>query len=206
MGDCWTLGGATGMTGGAVSWWAQLLGLGTPAAMMVRLWPQMDAIGPGADGVQINPSLSGSRFPRCQPAERGSVHGLDAKHGPAHLMRAVVEAVAYVVRAGVDVLAEDEPDLSIVLAGGTARSPELSQLRADILGRDVLVCADPDVSLKGAALLALVGIGSSDPDDPALRSPLHLVQPDRRRAKLFDELYARWRTISEPSRVDRRTP
>jgi sugar (pentulose or hexulose) kinase len=191
----WTVGGATGMTGGATSWWSQLLGFGTPAAAIERLWPDMARIGPGADGLVVNPSLSGSRFPRWRPAERGSVYGLRADHGPAHLMRAVLEAVAYTVREGVDTLAGEDTGLSIVLAGGTAKSAELAQLRADVLGREVAACSEPDVSLKGAALLALVGTGPTPLDDQAqvLRGPLQRFAPDPRHASVYKDLYQRWR-------------
>ncbi|WP_198347900.1 FGGY-family carbohydrate kinase [Plantactinospora sp. KBS50] len=193
-GDLWTVGGATGLTGGAVAWWARLLGHPDPAEAIERLWPQLARIGPGAAGVAAGPSLSGSRFPRWQPADRGYLRGLEAGHGPAHVLLAVLESVAYSVREGVDTLAADEPEVSIVLAGGTARSARLAQLRADILGREVAVCTEPDVSLKGAALLALVGTGGTPLDEQArvLRGPLRRCPPDPDRTRRYDDLYHQW--------------
>ncbi|GAA1869109.1 xylulokinase [Asanoa iriomotensis] len=193
----WTVGGATGMTGGAVSWWAQLLGYAGPAAALERLGTEMDRIGPGAGGVLADPNLSGSRFPRWSPATRGSVSGLRADHGPAHVLLAVLESVAYAVREGVDRLAAD-PGLSIVLAGGTARSPRLARLRADVLGRPVTVCTEPDVSLKGAALLALTGTGGPPLDEQArlLRGPLHTYDPEPARAARYEHLYRDWRAAT----------
>jgi sugar (pentulose or hexulose) kinase len=194
----WTIGGATGMTGGAASWWAHLLGHTGPAAAIERLGTQMDRIGPGAGGVLADPNLSGSRFPRWQPATRGTLAGLHAEHGPAHVFLAVLEAVAYGVREGIDTLTGDDPALSIVLAGGTARSERLARLRADVLGREVAVCTEPDVSLKGAALLALTGTGSATLDEQArlLRGPLHTYEPDPSRSARYDELYRGWRAAT----------
>jgi sugar (pentulose or hexulose) kinase len=198
MDGLWTIGGPTGMTGGTISWWAQLLGHETAAAALERLWPQMAEIGPGADGVIVDPSLSGSRFPRWRSEERGAVQGLHSRHGAAHVMLAVLEAVAYSVREGVDALAGEATGLPIVLAGGTARSAHLAQLRADVLGREVTVCAEPDVSLLGAALLALVGTGDRALDEQAdiLRGNVRRFSPDPGRARAYDELYGRWRTAT----------
>jgi sugar (pentulose or hexulose) kinase len=113
-------------------------------------------------------------------------------------MLAVLEAVAYSVREGVDALAGGAAGLPIVLAGGTARSDRLAQLRADVLGREVMVCAEPDVSLLGAALLALVGTGGRALDEQAdiLRGNVRRFSPDPGRARAYDELYARWRTAT----------
>ncbi|WP_341718462.1 FGGY-family carbohydrate kinase [Micromonospora sp. FIMYZ51] len=198
-GGRWTIGGATGMTGGAAAWWARLLGHPGPAVAIDRLGAEMDRIGPGAGGVLADPNLSGSRFPRWQPATRGSLAGLHADHGPAHVFLAVLEAVAYGVREGVDRLTGDDPRLSIVLAGGTARSERLARLRADVLGREVAVCTEPDVSLKGAALLALTGTGGLPLDEQArlLRGPLHTYAPDPARVERYADLYRRWRTATE---------
>lgn len=201
LGNRWTVGGATGMTGGAVVWAVRLLGYTDPAQALDRLGADFDRLGPGAGGLLADPSLSGSRFPRWHSTSTGSLHGLRADHGPAHLLLAMLEGAAFTVREAVDTLATNEPHQTITTAGGTARSPWLCQLRADVLGRDVTVCTEPDVSLIGAALVALlVGRGDEshwvDEHVRALRGPLQRYSPEPGRAAAYAEAYQRWRSAT----------
>ncbi|MBN9734126.1 MULTISPECIES: FGGY family carbohydrate kinase [unclassified Pseudonocardia] len=203
-GGRWVVGGPTGLTGGAVARWRELAG--TVEEDVV------DAVAPGADGLQVIPAMSGERFPRWRPATRGAVLGQGPGHGPAHLLRAAREGAAFTVREGVDLLdAGDSPgSTTVVFAGGAARSAAATRLRADVLDRTVLVCDDPDVTLLGAAALALAGTGR-DLDEALehLRPRLHRVDPDPGRAALYGELYPRWlasRALVAPDAPARGTP
>ncbi|MFK4103991.1 FGGY-family carbohydrate kinase [Streptomyces sp. NPDC019531] len=192
----WTCGGATGMTGGALAYWVRLLGLGDPATALRRLGPAVRAMPPGSDGLSMSPLLTGSRFPGWNQNERGMLWGLGEHHSAAHVLRAAQEAAAYVVRQAVDtLLVDDAPDIPVVLTGGPSRSPELAQLRADVLGRPVHVSSEADASLHGAALLALVAAGL-EPDLPtaqARREPrLRRFIPQTPIAARYDQLYRQW--------------
>lgn len=193
----YSAGGATGMTGGAFDRWAQLLGLGNSASAMKQLEAAIAGVSPGAAGLSIDPSLSGSRFPNWDSGRRGSVSGLDSHHRPEHFLRAVAEGAAYVVREGVDLLTgPNQADTPVVLAGGAARSPLLAQLRADVLGRETVVCDEPDVSLIGAGLLAQVGAGLFESSAAAAEAaviPTRVLSPDVRRTERYSELYHEWR-------------
>ena len=185
-------GGPTGMTGGALSRWAGLLGYGGLPKAIAALERRAAEIGPGAAGLRIRPMLSGSRFPQWRPEERGTVWGQHDGHGAEHFLLAVADGAAYVVREGIDRLAAGDAPIGIVaLAGGVARSPFLAQLRADVLGRPVRVCSEPDVSLLGAALLAFRGggipaaLGGASPSD-------RVVLPAPAPATAYEELFAAW--------------
>ncbi|HEX3962985.1 MAG TPA: FGGY-family carbohydrate kinase [Trebonia sp.] len=197
--DLYSCGGPTGMTGGAVAFLSDLLGLGSAAAAMDGLGRQIEAIPPGSDGLRVMPAITGSRFPHWQPAERGAVIGLAAEHTTAHLLRAAHEGAAYVARECADLLSgpgqQNGEAPAIVLAGGTARSPWLTQLRADVMGRTVLACAEPEIGLLGAAMLAAVGCGLY-PSISAARArmspPLRKVLPNPQASRCFSQLYAAW--------------
>lgn len=91
----------------------------------------------------------------------------------------------------------------VLIGGGAIRAPWQARLRADVLGRPVLVSAEPDVSLRGAAMLALVGAGEY-PDlraaHRALAPDVRRYEPDPRRSARYDELFAAWRTVREAIR------
>jgi sugar (pentulose or hexulose) kinase len=196
--DGWAAGGATGMTGGALTRWATLLREADAASALERFGDELRLLPPGSEGLVARPTLSGSRFPRWRPGEVGLVSGQRDTHGPAHFLRAVAEGAAYVVREGVDLLADDQ-GVEVVLAGGAARSPLLSQLRADVLGRRVHVCGEPDVSLMGAAMVALIGCGiHATPADAAaaMDQEWTVCDPDPQTASRYDDLFADWRDIT----------
>jgi sugar (pentulose or hexulose) kinase len=195
--DGWAAGGATGMTGGALNRWAMLLGEADAASALARFGEELRMLPPGSEGLVASPTLSGSRFPRWRAGEVGLVSGQRDAHGPAHFLRAVAEGAAYVVREGVDLLADAGAE--VVLAGGVARSPLLSQLRADVLGRRVHVCAEPDVSLMGAAMIALIGCGiHRSPGDAAaaMAQDWTVCDPDPPTAARYEDLFAEWRDIT----------
>jgi xylulokinase len=207
-GPYWTAGGPTGMTGGSVAHWASLMSFDDASSALETLEPRLASIPPGSDGLVISPSLSGSRFPRWNPAERGEMHGLTAAHGQAHVLHAAQEGAAYVVREGIDRLSERRDD-QVILAGGAAKSPRLAQLRADVLGRQVAVSRVPDASLLGTALLTLLGTGLLHDLDQAarqLRGQLLLIDPDPARSAHYEELYQIWLNGQAAPAIQQRAP
>jgi sugar (pentulose or hexulose) kinase len=189
--DRWVAGGATGLSGGAVARWRGLVGAVDDV--------ELAAVEPGCDGLRIVPTMSGERFPRWRPSGRGSVHGMGAQHGAAEILRAAQEGATFTVREGVDVL-DPTRGLPLLFAGGSARSAHVAQLRADALGRVIRVAEDPDVTLLGAAALALVGSGiAGDLDDARDRLGLrfHDVHPDPAAAARYDDVYADWRRVRD---------
>ncbi|WP_086561281.1 xylulokinase [Streptomyces africanus] len=197
----WTCGGATGMTGGALAYWVRLLGLGDPATALHRLGPDVRAVPPGSAGLSMSPLLTGSRFPGWNQRERGRLWGLGEHHSAAHVLRAAQEAAAYVVRQAVDILmADDAPDVPVILTGGPSRSPDVAQLRADVLGRPVHASSEADATLHGAALLALVAAGL-EPDLPTAQArrapPVRRFLPQAPVAARYDELYRQWQQAKD---------
>lgn len=193
LGGLWTSGGSTGMTGGAVTWWAEALGIGGAAEAVNGLRDEMERIGPGAGGIRALPWMSGSRYPRWRTDASGGLSGLRGDHDRAHVLRAVLEGVAFSVRQGIDSVAQGDRDMPVLLAGGAARSRWLAQLRADVLGRPVQTMREPDVSLVGAGLIALVAAGDLREDEVAWaeQDEMDEVLPSSD-AAAYDEVYSTW--------------
>jgi xylulokinase len=141
------------LSGGAVRWATQLLGLGSDA--------ELDALAassqPGAGGVTFIPALAGAMTPVWRPHARGTLHGLAASHGRAHIARAVLEGLAFAERDVVDRLAAlGLPTASVLVLGGGGKSRTWTQIRADVLGRPHHVAARTDTCAIGAAMIAAV--------------------------------------------------
>ena len=145
------------VTGAAVEWYGQLLGLAEPATAIEAL----AASTPDSGGVYLVPAFVGLGAPHWQSDARGIITGLTRGSTPAHLARATLEAIAYQVRDVFDVMqSEADTPLQVLLAdGGASQNDLLMQFQADILGCPVLRSSSADVSALGAAYLAGRAIG-----------------------------------------------
>ncbi len=112
----------------------------------------------------FHPFLHGERAPFWDRDLRASFLGLGASHGPADLVRAVMEGIAFLNRTVLERAeqAAQHRASEVRIAGGGARSPVWNQIRADILGRPVLAAPDREMGLAGCLALARFGLGIDD--------------------------------------------
>jgi xylulokinase len=123
-----------------------------------RLTAEAARISPGADGLLWTPYLMGERTPHLDAGARAALMGLTASHTRGHIVRAILEGVAFSLRDTFTLLEEMRvPVHSVRLGGGGARSPVWQQIQADIYGREVELLAAEEGPAYGAALLAGVG-------------------------------------------------
>jgi sugar (pentulose or hexulose) kinase len=197
----WGLGGPTGMTGGAVAWTARLLGYRSVAEALAALGPEIDRIGPGAGGVSFRPHLSGSRFPEWASGAAGSISGLRAEHGPAHLLAGALEGAAFTVAAGVEAIrSTGETVTELRVGGGPAADRRSLRLRATAVGVPVRAARDPEMSTVGAAALAAVGGGLfADLGEAvaALGPKVETIEPDAAAAAPLGAAFERWRALGQ---------
>jgi xylulokinase len=115
---------------------------------------------PGSDGLIFLPYLSGERTPHPDPLARGAFVGLTVRHTRAHLVRAVLEGVAFGLRDSLDLIRGTGVAVDQVRAsGGGTRSELWRQILADILGAEVVTLGTAEGAAYGAAVLAAVGAG-----------------------------------------------
>jgi xylulokinase len=102
----------------------------------------------------------GDRRPHLDPFARAAFVGLSASHTRAHLIRAVLEGVAYSLKDTFTVFDEiNVPAERIRLGGGGARSPLWQQIQADVYAHEVEILKAEEGAAYGAAILAGVGSG-----------------------------------------------
>ena len=133
---------------------------------------------PGADGLVMLPHLAGAFSPEYDPAARGVFYGFGLGHGKGHFVRAILEAVAFMLRRNVELLARaGAPAAEIRSHGGGARSPLWNQVKADVSGLPVITLRGEDSAIRGDAMLAGVAAGAFRDLDEARRA---MVAIDRR--------------------------
>jgi xylulokinase len=124
-------------------------------------------IAPGSDGLIMLPHLEGAFFPEYNHQARGVFFGFTLSHTRAHFTRAILEAVAYMIRRDLEGLARlgvSANELRVL--GGGAKSKLWSQIKADVCNLPVVMPSHGEAAVLGAAMLAAVGIGLV-PDIPS---------------------------------------
>src|SRR6266849_5425852 len=123
-----------------------------------RLTAEAAAVPPGSDGLLWAPYLMGERTPHLDPNARAALIGLTASHTRGHVVRAILEGVAFSLRDSFTLFAEmGVPVRNIRLGGGGARSPLWRQIQADVYGQEVEIVEAEEGAAFGAAILAGVG-------------------------------------------------
>jgi sugar (pentulose or hexulose) kinase len=141
-------------TGTGHRWLSELLGFGPG-----ELERHAQASPPGARGVTFAPYLAGGEQGALwNPHLRAVVHGLTLHTGRSDLARAFMEGIGYEIRRCIEVLAETDTVVEVVLAGHLAAVPFAVQMLADILARPVQPFPPLSPAALGAALGALRAI------------------------------------------------
>ncbi len=196
----YALEGNIAMSGAALQWVGEFLGLPHPAEDVAALAETV----PDAAGVLLVPAMVGLGAPHWDASARGLIANLERSHTAAHLARAAVDAIAFQVA---DVLEAMESaaavDLPVLLAdGGATRNPALMQMQADIIGRPVHRATQEDLSARGAAMLAGLAINwwKSAADLTHLPKQVQTFEP-RMSSDQREELRQSWRLAVRRARL-----
>lgn len=118
-------------------------------------------IPPGAETLLFLPHLSGRNTPN-DPDMRGAFLGLTWRHGKAHMVRAIMESIAFEYALYLRAVREIAPDYDPAFAvniGGGAKSPLLRQIKADALGLEYRSPDREEFGTLGAAIVAGHAVG-----------------------------------------------
>ncbi len=153
----YALEGNITVTGGAVQWIGDFLGLADPARGAAELAETASDNG----GVYLVPAFAGLGAPYWDAEARGLITGLTRGTTAAQVARATIESIAFQVRDVFEAMRRDVAgDLPELMAdGGASRNDSLMQFQADILGRPVVRNLSADLSAIGAAWLAGLATG-----------------------------------------------
>ncbi|MDA0657930.1 MAG: xylulokinase [Planctomycetota bacterium] len=178
--DKWHLMGVTLSAAGSLEWFCQqIVKTGDPKASMDSLYDRVtseaSAVARGSQGLFFLPYLAGERTPHADPLARGSFVGLTLSHTRGHLVRSIMEGVAYSLRDCIQLMQElDVPIRQIRAGGGGARSPLWRQIQANVFGQKVVTLNAEQGPAYGVALLAAVGAGNYKNIQEACKATIHI--------------------------------
>jgi len=154
---------------------------------------------PGAEGLLWAPYLMGERTPHLDPNARGALVGITPSHRRAHILRAILEGVAFSLKDSFSIFDEMKvPVTTIRLGGGGARSALWRQIQADVYAHEVELVEAEEGAAYGAAILAAVGARHFASVDEACDAVIRVasrVAPDPVSSALVQKNYAAFRRL-----------
>ena len=151
---------------------------------------------PDTGGVFFVPAFTGLGAPYWRGDARGMLCGITRGTGRAHIVRAVLESIAYSARDLAESMQKDSGiDLNgIRCDGGASANAFLMQFQADVLGVKIDRPVERESTALGAVLLCLLSLGLTDEKSlSAFRKSEKIFSPSPERER-FDGLYRQYRT------------
>lgn len=202
----WYLMGVTQGAGLSLRWLRDNIGL---PERSIESWTGMDAyellareaaLAPaGSGGLFFLPYLQGERTPHLDAYARGGWIGLSAIHDRRHLIRSVLEGVAFSLKDCFAIISEQGLSIEQIRAtGGGARSLLWRQIIADVLNVELVTTSAQEGPAFGAALLAGVASGVYRSIEQACEltvRPVEQTRPDPERAGLYAHAYETYQAL-----------
>ncbi len=125
-----------------------------------RLGELAQTVDPGCEGLTMLPHLMGAFSPEYNMNAHGVFYGFTLRHTKAHFARAILEAIAFMLKRNLDLMRALGVEVHEVRStGGGAKSPLWLQIKADVLGLPVVTLEQEDTAVLGDAILAAVACG-----------------------------------------------
>ncbi len=197
----WHVMGVTQAAGLSLRWFRDNLSAGTTYD---QLTTEAEKVSPGSEGLLWTPYLMGERTPHLDGSARAALVGLTASHTRGHIVRAILEGVAFSLRDSFTIFEEMKvPVKNIRLGGGGARSNLWRQIQADVYGHEVEIVEAEEGAAYGAAILAGVGAALWPSVDAACNSVIRVTQRVPAKADSvakMNESYAAFRRVYPATR------
>jgi len=192
----YALEGSSFIAGAAVQWLRDGLGIIERSADVERLARKVEDAG----GLVFVPALAGLGAPHWRPEARGVIRGIDRGTTAAHLARATLEGIAFLINDLAEAMRAEanQPIPVFKVDGGACRNDLLMQFQADLLGVPVERPRLVETTAFGAAFLAGLAVGVWKDREEIRRAWkvgkrfLPRMKPTEREAHL-----ARWRRAVE---------
>lgn len=181
---------------------ADLMGV-DPYVLMDR---EAERIPAGSEKLIFLPYLMGERTPHLDSNARGVFFGISAIHTKAHMIRSIMEGVAFSLKDCLDIIGEANMDIRAIRAsGGGGKSPLWRQIMADVFGKSVHTINSTEGPALGAALIAGVGTGIYKSVGEACRTAIKTdsrTDPKPADSSLYKKHYALYGDLYKSLRDD----
>ncbi len=114
----------------------------------------------GGNGIIFLPYLIGERSPYYDPKAKGALIGLNLKTNKNHVIRSIMEGVAFAQRDCYEVLKKKGIKINkLVISGGGSNSSLWCQIYSDVFNNKIIKMSIEDGASLGACILGTVSLG-----------------------------------------------
>ncbi|MHA1247107.1 MAG: xylulokinase [Candidatus Thorarchaeota archaeon] len=203
VGDAFVVEASMFTTGAALRWFRDNLGVEECAKAQEQgvdpydvMASEAEGIPAGSEGVIHIPHFVGAGAPYWNPHARGVFAGLALGHTRQHMIRSILEGVAYELRTNLEVVRSLGLEVSEMrVTGGAARSEVWMQIQADVLGVPVIRTEVEEATALGAAILACTGVGIFSSAAEAAESMVRTrpaLEPRPENREVYDKAFERY--------------
>lgn len=198
--QAWHVMGVTLSAAGSFKWFKNVLGQSeqlqateTGADVYDILTKEAEIAPPGSEGLIFLPYLSGERTPYPDPDAKGSFIGLTLRHNKPHIVRSILEGIAYSLRDCLELTSTIGIDTQQVrISGGGARSKFWRQILADVFNKELVTLNSTEGAPFGAALIASVAAGFFNSIEEACLNSLSVesrIEPKLENVRIYNDFY-----------------
>ncbi len=161
---------------------------------------EIEKISPGSNGLIFLPYITGINSPDLNPNAKGVFYGINISHKKAHFARSIMEGIAYLIRKNLDYFKKVNINTNkLISLGGGSKSDAWNQIKADVIGKDIIITGEDEPTSLGVAILAAVKLGIYKDINDAVSNLVEIRkvynpcndQVYKRQYKLFLDLYKR---------------
>ncbi|MCR5490957.1 MAG: FGGY-family carbohydrate kinase [Bacilli bacterium] len=180
-----------------INWFlSQFAGVDIEDVALADINPQeynekLHEVPPGSSGLIVQP-FWGSNLDK--PETKGLIIGFSDSVTKEHVYRAIIEGITYELREAKERFEKSigHKFEAVRIAGGGARSPEICQIIANILGTRVEKVQTIETSSLGAAMSGFLSIKKYASPEEAVKAMVRKgdsYEPDPKEQAVYDELY-----------------
>lgn len=199
-GNMHIVGGSNNLGGGLIEWVKQCYYQNEQLPYEIMEKDASEA-SIGAGGIIFLPYLLGERAPIWDYNARGVFFGLERMHTRKEMTRAVFESTGYIDLDMIHAIEENGMKIKkIRVSGGLARLNQISQLKADITGREIHVLSEFETTSTGAAMIALYGqkeFGSIQEAAEKFARIRMIIKPDLKNYEKYQDVYQLYKETYE---------
>jgi xylulokinase len=153
--DLWITWGIMSSTGAALRWFRE--NFGREKESYRGLDREAAKAPPGSDRLIFLPYMMGERSPIWDTTARGVFVGFSMNHTRKHFARAILEGCAFGIRHNLETIEKLGGEVDQIWScGGAARSRIFGQIKADVIGKPVIISGEIEAPALGAAMLGTV--------------------------------------------------
>ncbi|MCK5462298.1 MAG: hypothetical protein KAI95_04755, partial [Bacteroidales bacterium] len=149
----------------------------------------------GSEGIIALPYFSGAGSPRWNPALKGGFYGLGLHHNKLHMLRSLMESIAFEIKFNIESIRSSGILLKkVILSGGASKNRPLCQIISDVLQENVEVFVEAEASSRGVFLLVRKAIMDEveQSSNPAVTPEYISFRPDPGNKEIYDQSYLKY--------------